>query len=252
MEVAWLRYAVFFLASAPLLLRGRAALRTARPGTQALRGVAVALGTVAALVSFKHLPVADATAIGFVCPVFVTVLAALVLKERVGRRRWLAALVAFGGVAIVVQPGASAFQPVAMLPILGAVGGAVAVICTRLLRGDDARVTILYTTGTGTLVLTAMALPGAVMPSAAQAGMLVVVGLFGAAGSVLQVIGYRLAPASLLAPFSYTQLLWASGFSVFLLGAPPHASMLLGAAVIVGSAVYTGVRERRVRTAATS
>lgn len=244
LEVAWLRYCVFFGASLPLLLRGGAVLRSARPGLQILRGTMTCAATVAALVAFKSLPVPDTTAIGFVCPIFVTALAGLVLKEAIGLRRWLASLVALGGVLVIVQPGAAAFQPVALLPLFGAAAAALAVICTRVNRGDDPRTTILYTTGVGTLLLTGLASSDLVMPTLAEAEVILAVGLCGAAGSVLQVIGYRLAPASLLAPFTYLQLLVASGLSFVLLGAVPHASMALGAAVIAGSAVYTAYRER--------
>lgn len=244
LEVAWLRYCVFFAASLPLLMRGGAALKSARPGLQILRGSMTCAATVAALIAFKYLPVPDTTAIGFVCPVFVTALAALVLKETVGLRRWLAALAALGGVLIIVQPGAASFQPVALLPLFGAGAGALAVICTRLNRGDDARTTILYTTGVGTLLLTGAASFDLVMPTAAEFKVILVVGLCGAAGSVLQVVGYRMAPASLLAPFTYLQLIVASGLSFLLRGTVPQLSMAVGAAVIAGSAVYTAYRER--------
>lgn len=243
-EVAWLRYGVFFLLVMPLLLRGRASVLSQRPGLQVLRGAMTALSTLAALVSFKVLPVAETTAIGFVCPVFVTALAMVILKEAVGVRRWAAALVALAGVAIIVQPGAASFRPVALLPLFGAAAGAVAVICTRLCKGDDARVTVFYTTAVGALLLTLVAIPVAVMPTASQFAVLVVVGLFGAAGSVLQVVGYRLAPASLLAPFTSLQLVWASGLSFLLLGFTPRPAMVVGALVIAASAIYTGYRER--------
>lgn len=244
LEVAWLRYCVFFLAALPLLMGGGAVLRSARPGLQVLRGSMTCAATVAALIAFKYLPVPDTTAIGFVCPVFVTALAAVVLKEAVGLRRWLAALAALGGVLIIVQPGAASFQPIALLPLFGAGAAALGVICTRLNRDDDARTTILYTTGVGTLLLTGAASFDLVMPTPAEFGVILVVGLFGALGSVLQVVGYRMAPASLLAPFTYLQLIAASGLSFVLLGTVPHVSMAVGAAVIAGSAVYTAWRER--------
>lgn len=243
-EVAWLRYCVFFIAALPLLLQGGTTLRSARPGLQVLRGAMTCAGTMAALVAFKQLPVPDTTAIGFVCPVFVTGLAGLILKERIGLRRWLAALAALGGVLVIVQPGAASFQPVAVLPLFGAAAGALAVICTRLNRTDDPRTTILYSAGMGTLLLTGAAAFDLVMPTAGEWRVILLVGLCGGAGSVLQIVGYRLAPASLLAPFTYLQLIVASGLGFWLLGAVPHLSMAIGAAVIAGSAVYTAYRER--------
>ena len=244
LEVAWLRYLVFFTAALPLLCRGRRALVAARPGLQVLRGVASALSTLAAILSFKFLPVAETTAISFVAPVIVTALAVLLLGEKVGPRRWGAAFAALAGVFIVVQPGGDSFRPAALIPLAGAVASAVAVIGTRLNREDSSSATILYSTAVGTLMLTGLVLFDFKMPDQAQVRTILVVGGFGTLGSLMQVVAYRFAPASLLAPFTFTQLLWASGFSFLFLGTAPSLGMMVGGSVIAASALYTAYRER--------
>ncbi len=243
-EVAWLRYVVFFLATLPLLLQGRRALASVRPGLQVLRGTMSACSTLAAIMSFKYLPVPETTAIGFVAPVVVTGMAVVVLGEKVGLRRWSAALVALFGVLVIVQPGGSSFRPAALIPLLGAVASAAAVIGTRLNKNDAASATLLYSTSIGTLILSGLVVFDWKTPDAAQLETVLVMGIFGALGSLLQVIAYRLAPASLLAPFTFLQLIWAAGLSFLVLGTVPHVGMFCGGAIIAASAVYTALRER--------
>ena len=243
-EVAWLRYVVFFLATLPLLLQGRRALASVRPGLQVLRGTMSACSTLAAIMSFKYLPVPETTAIGFVAPVVVTGMAVVVLGEKVGLRRWSAALVALFGVLVIVQPGGSSFRPAALIPLLGAVASAAAVIGTRLNKNDAASATLLYSTSIGTLILSGLVVFDWKTPDTAQLETVLVMGIFGALGSFLQVIAYRLAPASLLAPFTFLQLIWAAGLSFLVLGTVPHVGMFCGGAIIAASAVYTALRER--------
>lgn len=243
LEVVWLRYMVLLLAVAPLLAR-RGTLRSSRPGLQVLRGTTGALATIAALVAFKFLAVAETTAIGFVAPVIVTALAALVLKETVGLRRWGAALAALVGVLIIVQPGAGAFRPAALIPLAGAAVNAVTVICTRLNKSDAPGTTLAYSALVGGALLSALVVADWQTPTWPELGVALVVGLFGALGSLLQVVAYRLAPAATLAPFTFTQLIWACGLSFVVLGAVPGPAMVLGSAVIAASAIYTAMRER--------
>lgn len=243
LEVVWLRYLVFILAVCPLLAR-RGTLRSNRPWLQVLRGATSAGATLAALVAFKFLAVAETTAIGFVAPVIVTALAALVLKETVGPRRWGAALAALAGVLIIVQPGAGSFRPAALIPLAGAAVSAVTVICTRLNKTDGPGTTLAYSALVGGALLSALVILDWRTPTLPELGVALVVGLFGALGSLLQVLAYRFAPASTLAPFTYTQLIWASGLSFVILGAVPGPAMALGSAVIAASAIYTALRER--------
>jgi drug/metabolite transporter (DMT)-like permease len=244
MEVAWLRYFVFFLSVLPLLARGGIVLRSAQPGLQVLRGAGSALSTLCAIISFHYLAVPTTTAICFVAPVIVTALAAVVLKEAVGVRRWAAALVALAGVLVIVQPGSDSFRLEALIPLAGALASAVAVICTRSNTADGSGTTMFYSGVTGLVIITGFMIPGWQTPTMAEWGLALLLGLFGTLGSLLQVLAYRLAPASLLSPFTYTQLIWASGLSFLLLGIVPGVAMAAGGTLIALSAIYTGFRER--------
>lgn len=245
-EVTWLRYMVFVAVLVPVLLQGGfGALRTRRPGLQLLRGAASCLATVSAIVAFKFMAVPEATAIGFVAPTVVTVLAVVVLGETVGLRRWAAGLAALLGVLVIVRPGTSSFCLAALIPLGGAVASAVAVIATRLNRADAPGTTLLYTAAVGTAVTSALVPFVWHAPSPAQLGVALAVGVSGALGTLLQILAYRLAPASLLSPFTYVQLVCASLFSLVFFGTVPGPGTLLGGAVIALSATYTGLQERR-------
>ncbi|WP_237214804.1 DMT family transporter [Falsiroseomonas oryziterrae] len=259
-EVAWLRYAAFLvLALAPLLWTG-APLRSRAPGLQVLRGLGVVGSAVFFIMALQHLPMAEATAINFVTPVLVTILSVLVLRERVGWRRWSAIAVGLVGMLIIVRPGSEVFSPAALLPVGSSACWAMAVIVTRrmgqgtagAMQGDSPATTLAWTAMTGFVVLTLL-LPaallwrgpgGLVVPGPWELGLGLLIGLVSSAAQWLVVLAYRAAPASVLAPFSYTQLLTSGllGFLVF--AAVPDRWTLLGAAIIAGSGLYTAHRER--------
>ena len=249
LEVAWLRYLVFALAVLPLLARAPHRLRTARPGLQLLRGTASTVSTLAAIVAFSFLPVAEATAITFVYPVMVTGLAVVLLGETAGPWRWGAALAALGGVLIIVRPGGDAFCTAALVPFGGAAAGAVVVIATRLNRSDAPGTTLIYSAGIGFAVLSVLVVRGWQTPTLDQLPAVLAVGLFGTLGTLLQVVAYGLAPAALLSPFTYMQLLWAAGLTALVLGTAPSGGMVAGGAVIAASAGLTAWRERARGTA---
>lgn len=243
LEVAWLRYLVFLIMTAPVLLRGRAALATRRPGLQLGRALAAALSTAIAILSFAFLPVAESTAIGFVAPVIVTGMAALFLGERVGPRRWIAAAVGLLGVGIIVQPGSSTFQLASLIPLCGSVASATATVTTRMARDERPDATLFYSAVLGFALLSALVPFVWKTPTWSDVALGGVVGFFATAASLMQVFAYRHAPASLLQPFSYSQLIWAAGLGFAVFGTVPGAAMLLGAGIIAASGIYTAWRE---------
>ena len=242
-EVAWLRYLVFVIMTVPLLLRGRGVLRTARPALQVGRAMASAASTVLFIVAFGVMPVANATAIGFLAPVVVTAMAALFLREKVGVRRWSAALVGLAGVMVIVQPGGSTFDVASFIPLCGSIASALAVIGTRLARNERPETTLFYSAVAGFAVISVLAAFTWQTPSWNQVAIGGIVGFFATLASLMQIFAYRNAPASLLAPFSYTQLVWAAALGYFAFGTVPGPSMLLGAAIIAASGLYTAWRE---------
>ena len=242
-EVAWLRYLVFVIMTVPLLLRGRDVLRTTRPGLQVGRAMASAASTVLFIVAFGVMPVANATAIGFLAPVVVTAMAALFLREKVGIRRWSAALVGGVGVMVIVQPGGSTFDVASFVPLFGSIASALAVIGTRLVKDERPETTLFYSAVTGFAVISVLAAFTWQTPSWNQVAVGGIVGFFATLASLMQIFAYRNAPASLLAPFSYTQLVWAAALGYLAFGTVPGPSMLLGAAIIAASGIYTAWRE---------
>ncbi|WP_137178151.1 DMT family transporter [Roseomonas sp. AR75] len=246
-EIAWLRYAAFLaLAAIPLMRRGGSAVLASRvPILQILRGLTVVGSAVAFIVALRFLPLAEATAINFVSPAFVTVLSVIFLAERVGWRRWSAIGVGMLGMLIIVRPGAEAFRVEALLPMLSSAAWACAVIATRRIgTQDDTATTLFWTAATGFVVLSLLLPFDAVVPDAAQVGIGLLIGLVSSIAQYLVVLAYRAAPASVLAPFSYVQLVFSGLLGLFVFGTVPDRYTLLGAAVIAASGLYMAHRER--------
>ncbi len=250
-EIVWLRYIAFVLFLVPSALRsGGRIFRSTRPGLQILRGLCMLASSMLFITCLPVLPLADATAIGFVSPLFITALSIPFLGEQVGLRRWAAILVGLIGVLIVVRPGTSAFQPAALLPILSALAWAGAIILTRKMSGADGTATTLLFTAVSAMVLISFVVPfDWVMPSLRQIGLGLVYGAFASGGQWLVVLAYHRAGASVLAPLIYSQLVWAATLGFLIFGAAPDAWTLLGAAVIIASGLYTAHRERIRATA---
>ncbi|MGC8469022.1 MAG: DMT family transporter, partial [Acetobacteraceae bacterium] len=158
LEVVWARYAGFALVIAlPLLLRGGVhALSSRKPALQILRGCCLVGSTTLFILGLRALPLADATAMSFASPLFITALSVPLLGERVGPRRWGAVILGLVGVLIVVQPGTDAFQLAAFLPLGSAICWAMGMILTRRLAGTDSTPTTLAWTALCGLVATGM------------------------------------------------------------------------------------------------
>src|SRR4051794_6279025 len=157
-EIAWLRYLIFVLFG--LVLSGRRHVMTLwpkRPGLQALRGVTLLGSAVLFIAGLSYLQMAEASAISFVAPAFITALSVPLLGERVGIRRWSATLVGLLGVLIIIRPGGSAFQWAAIYPLGSAAFWAVTIVVTRQMGTQDrSETTLLWSAATGLVLLSAM------------------------------------------------------------------------------------------------
>jgi drug/metabolite transporter (DMT)-like permease len=244
-EVVWGRYVAILGLIAPLLLRDRRALRTRRLGLQLLRGVCILGSAVFFIAGLARLAIADATAIAFASPLLVTALSIPLLGEHVGVRRWSAVAVGFVGVLIVIRPGSGAFDAAALLPLLSAVCWALSIVVTRRMRHDDRPLTtLLHSTVIG-LVLSSTALPFIWQrASLTQWLVMAAMGVMSASGQYFLIAGLMRGAASLLAPFTYSQIVWSTLLGYFVFGALPTAWTWCGAALIVASGIYTGHRER--------
>lgn len=251
-QLMWARF-LFSLLGAAIFLRltmGHLPWRSHAPGLQAVRSLMLAACNLLFSTALVYLPLADVTAIGFISPMLTLALAAVVLREKVGKRRWFGVGLGLVGVLIALQPpfltGGAPLHWAALLPLGTAAFFAIYQILTRRLATlDDSRTTILHT-GFAALLLASAVQPFVwVWPSATDWLLLAAIGLLGGAGHGLLVLAFARAPASLLAPFSYTQMLWAmlAGFLVF--GDVPGPLALLGAAVIGLGGVLSALPERR-------
>lgn len=241
---------LLFVALLLRLLTGSLPWRSRAPRLQAARS----LSLVAANFIFSHaliyLPLADATAVGFASPLLTVALAAWWLRERVSPRRWLGVCIGLVGVAVALRPPFLTGGPLPHWSILLPLGTAACfavyqVMTRRLATIDDPRTTVLHTGFAGALV-TSLAQPMVwLWPDAIGWVGLVALGVLGAAGHWLLIAAFARAPASLLSPLSYSQLLWAALASALLFGDLPDVFTLLGASIIAAGGLLVALPERR-------
>jgi drug/metabolite transporter (DMT)-like permease len=246
-EIAWIRFAVFALIMVPAMAPASPlyALHTGRLGLQLMRGAALLASSLFFISGLRFLPIAEASATSFVAPLFVTALSIIFLSEKVGLRRWLATAVGLIGVLVILRPGTGAFHAAAFFPIASALSWACTLIMTRVMSGRErAATTMAYSSIAGICILSALVPLVWVAPSWHDILLGIFIGIASTAGQWIVVLAFRYADASVLAPFSYTQLLWVSilGFTVF--GEIPDVWTITGAAFIVASGLYTAHRER--------
>jgi drug/metabolite transporter (DMT)-like permease len=246
-EIAWIRFLVFALIMVPAMLPGSPlyALRTSRLGLQGLRGAALLGSSLLFISGLRFLPIAEASATSFISPLFVTALSIVFLSESVGVRRWLATAVGLIGVLIILRPGTSAFHLAAFFPVVSALAWAGTLVMTRMLSGKESTITTMtYSAIVGLGILTALVPLVWVAPSWHDIMFGILIGVSSTAGQWIVVLAFRYADASVLAPFSYTQLLWVSLLGFLIFGEVPDVWTVTGAAFIVASGLYTAHRER--------
>jgi len=241
------RYFIALALFAPWLIRtGTARLHTSRLGLHLGRGALMAIHGGTLLVAILMIPMGEATSILFTAPLFATLLAALLLRERVGARRWLALIVGFAGVLAIVRPGVAAFQPAAFLVLVSALTGAGVVVTGKvLLRTDSAEVSVFY--------LTLFSVPFALMAAAAfwqwptleQIPWLLALGLVANSYIYGLTRALKIAETSLVMPFDFLRMPAAAlaGFAFFSEVLDPWA--WFGGAIIFASSLYITNREMR-------
>jgi drug/metabolite transporter (DMT)-like permease len=247
-QVVFFRSIFALLFSLALLSRhgGLEALRTNRLAEHVGRGTLQFVSMVCIFIAYHWMPLADAVAITFSSPLFLTMLSIPVLGEKVGRHRWGAVLVGFLGILIMVRPGAGVFSMGALLALVNAGLGASVTIALRRMSLTERPVTLVTYQAIVASVLSIAVLPfGWVAPTWSGALGLAAVGLISGVGQILWTQAFKLAPAAVLAPFSYTSMIWAIGLGFFIWGDVPTPLLLVGAAVVVASGLYILYRETR-------
>ena len=233
------------------------ALRTQNLGGHLKRGVFGSIGMFSGFAALSLLPLPDAVAIGYAAPLIVVVLAAIILKERIRMYRWSAVAIGFVGVLIMLSPHFEAAELARGLqpgPTLGAVLALVGACCSAGATIEIRRLTATEMTGAIVfyfMVLTSLlglatAFLGWNMPTASDAGLLVLMGILGGLGQILMTQAYRFADTSLVAPFEYTTMIWAVAVGWVLFGELPVRAIVIGSFFVIGAGLFVIWREHKL------
>ncbi len=250
LQVTWGRFFFAFLFVLPLALRLAAAgrLRSRRPGLQVLRATLLAACNFLFILAIASMQLAEVQAIAFVAPLLVTVLAAVVLGERVGPRRMAAVALGMLGVAVILRPGSGLLHWAAVFALAQAVGNAVFHLVTRAISAHDPpQVTFAFTATVGAAAASLFVPLVWSWPSAVDWFLMAVTGAMGALGHFFMIQAFRRAEASSLAPYMYLQLPWITFLGWLAFGQLPDAWTFAGAAIVIGSGIYVYSRERQLR-----
>jgi len=246
-NVVWARYLSHTLLVVLVLgpRVGLALVRTTRPVAQIARGLLLTVATLFFVTAIKYMPIAEATAIQFLAPLLVTAMAVVVLKEKVELARWVAIVCGFVGVLIIIRPGSGIFAWASLLPLATAVCFASYQILTRRLAGLESPYTSLFYAGLVGAVLLSVSPPSSWSPP--QTGMhflfFAIIGVLGGVGHLILIKAYELAPASRLAPFSYTQLIWVTLAGYLAFDDFPDVWSFVGMAILMASGIYTATHQ---------
>ena len=191
-----------------------------------------------------YLPLADVTTYYLACPIFVTALSAIVLREQVGWRRWTAILVGFCGVLIALRPSAQTISWPAMIALGGSLSFSILMLITRSLRATP-DIVMASSQFIGTFLLGALMSPfGWVTPSAGSLASFTAAGCISVTALFCVNRSLKLAPASVVVPYQYSMIVWAVMFGITVFGDTPKPATVIGAAIIIGAGLYIFLRER--------
>ena len=247
-QVVWARYACHMLFTL-FLFRPRtliAQLSSERPWLQIARGFLLAGATYGNFFAVRYLQLTETVSIFFLAPLLVTALAIVFLGEKVGLRRWAAIVVGFLGVMIVVRPGFGGLHWAVIFSFASVTSYAGYTIITRLLAPiDRPETSLLFSALVGFVISTPVAIFGWVTPdSIYDIGLFLLMGLCGAVGHYMLILAHQNVEASVLAPFSFTAIIWMTLTGYYVFGDIPGLTTIIGAAVVISSGLYLLNRER--------
>jgi drug/metabolite transporter (DMT)-like permease len=229
---------------------GASLLITQHAYLQVIRGLLLVVATGMNFLAVSYLQLAQTSAIGFSNPLWVCALSPFLLGERVGPRRLAAVVVGFIGVLIIVRPGTLSFHWAMLASVVAALSTALYQIATRKVGAEDRAITSLfYASLVGAFAAAPIAPIGWVSPDGWQWVLLALCGVFGSAGHFMLAQAHRLAPAPVLAPFSYSQIILMVLLGYIVFGDVPDAMTLAGGGIVIASGLYVLYRERVIAKA---
>ena len=244
-QLLLLRACAALIVLVPMIWRHRADFaRLERPWLQLLRVTLSTLEVAAFFLATVYLPLADVITYYLACPIFVTALSAIVLRERVGWRRWSAVLVGFCGVLIALRPSAQTISAPALIALGGSLSFALLMLITRSLRATP-DIVLASSQFAGTFLLGALMSPfGWVTPSPGSLVLFAAAGCISVSALLCVNRSLKLASASVVVPYQYSMIVWAMMFGYLVFGDVPSMATIAGAAIIIGAGLYIFLRER--------
>jgi drug/metabolite transporter (DMT)-like permease len=246
-EIVWARLFFGFLLSAPVLVaqEGWQNLKPRDTGVNALRGFFLVISTMMFFGALHYQGVAETLAIYFVQPLFITALAPIVLKEKVGINRWLAVAVGFIGVLIIIRPGYLQLSPGVFLSLGAGLGSAITLLLTRKLAGSGSAIAnTVYTNIFGSIFASLILIFVWKTPSLNVFLVMILLAAIGTFANYLTILAMQYAEASLLAPLGYTEMINAVFAGWLFFGDFPDHWTFVGVAVLIACAIYISYRER--------
>ncbi|ASJ71577.1 DMT family transporter [Granulosicoccus antarcticus] len=251
-QIFWFRQLALLLGVLFMLgLHGPSILITRRRGLQITRGVLVVGSSLFFIFAVRHVALANAVAASFVAPFFLTILAALLLGEKVGIRRWLAVCVGFIGALVIVRPGTGAVHPAVLLVVVAAACYATRQVLGRLLADTDKTITTVSYTALTASCIASVALP--FFWQSPETGLqwlaLIAMGLFAGVGEVMVVKSLEVSEAAAVAPIHYSLIIWGTLYGYLVFDQLPDQWTWIGTAIIVSAGIYTLKRDQIKATA---
>ena len=246
--VVWARYVVHTMLMAGIFMpqAGLRVLRTRRPLLQTLRALSLLSTSLLFTAGLQYLPLAEATSVNFLAPVLVTALSAPLLKERVTLGQWLAVVMGFIGVLVVVHPGGAMFTPAILFPFGSALGFCFYQLLTRILAAHDSPTTSNFYAGLcNTLIMSALVPFFWQTPQWQHVLLMLALGGCGMTAHLLLTKAFRHAAPALLAPFSYCQIVFAGVLGLVVFGQVPDTTSIVGIAIICLSGLGAAWMQRR-------
>lgn len=251
-QIIFVRQLVMTLIMLPKISRSfPESITSKRPDLHLLRISVALVAMLAGFTAVINMPLADATAIGFAKSFFVTIFAIMILRETVGPRRWVATILGFIGVVIMLQPGGDSFTIYGIYAAVAAVAAGLVMVIIRLLSRTEAPATILIYQAVG--VGSVLAIPAYLYwkaPTTEEWLLMLLIGVTGYWSQMANIYAYKFGEASLLAPLEYTRLIYATIFGIMVFGNYPAIETIIGAIIVVIASAYTIHREASLKRTA--